>query len=48
MRKACAEIDALEVRRLPEGMQDTLFYRNKLRVLAGKEATMHLRAQGVI
>ena len=48
MRKACAEIDELEVRRLPEGMQDTLFYRNKLRVLAGKEATMHLRAQGVI
>ena len=48
MRKACTEIDELEVRRLPQGMQDTLFYRNKLRVLAGKEATLHLRAQGVI
>lgn len=48
MRQACAEIDALEARQLPRDVQEALFYRNKLRVLAGKEATQHLRATGVI
>ena len=48
MRQACSEIDALETRELPREVRETLFYRQKLRVLAGKEATQHLRATGVI
>ena len=48
MRQACSEIDALETRVLPREVRETLFYRPKLRVLAGKEATQNLSATGVI
>ncbi len=48
MRQACSEIDELEARQLPQGVREVLFCRHKLRVLAGKEATQHLRAAGVI